>query len=174
MEEDDDDDDLLTYLLTHYMEQSLSWEANRFSACQEIPCILWNTEVYYRVYKFRPPVLILSQINPLKAPDPTSWISNVVLSSLLHLGFPSGLFPSVFPIKTLYASHLTPHVLHVTSVPFFSIILVAHYTLSGSLSRCPSRFVRRGAEKNLLSLWGIEHNYLSCPASKRITGLSYI
>jgi hypothetical protein len=33
---------LLTYLLTYSMEQSPSWEANRFSASQEIPRILWN------------------------------------------------------------------------------------------------------------------------------------
>jgi hypothetical protein len=26
------------------MEQSPSWEANRFSASQEIPCILWYPE----------------------------------------------------------------------------------------------------------------------------------
>ena len=31
-----------TYLLTYSMEQSPSWEANRFSASQEIPQILWK------------------------------------------------------------------------------------------------------------------------------------
>jgi len=34
---------LLIYLLTHYKQQSPSWEANRFSASQETPRILWNT-----------------------------------------------------------------------------------------------------------------------------------
>jgi hypothetical protein len=33
---------LVTYLLTYSMEQDHSWEANRFSACQETPHILWN------------------------------------------------------------------------------------------------------------------------------------
>jgi len=37
---------LLTYLLAYSMEHSLSWEANRFSASQEIPCILWNPKVH--------------------------------------------------------------------------------------------------------------------------------
>ena len=33
------------------MEQSPSSEANQFSASQEIPCILWNLEVHYCIYK---------------------------------------------------------------------------------------------------------------------------
>ena len=32
----------------------------------------------------------------------TSWKSNLILSCHLRLGLPSGLFPSDFPIKTLY------------------------------------------------------------------------
>jgi hypothetical protein len=60
---------LLTYLLTHSMEQSPSWEANRFSASQEIPSILWNPKVHYRIHKCPPPVPILSQINPVHAPS---------------------------------------------------------------------------------------------------------
>jgi len=34
--------DILTYLLTHSMQQSPSSEAKRFLASQEIPRILWN------------------------------------------------------------------------------------------------------------------------------------
>jgi hypothetical protein len=47
-------------LLTYSMEQSLSWEANWFSASQEIPRILWNLKVHYRIHKCPPPVPILS------------------------------------------------------------------------------------------------------------------
>ena len=36
------------------MEQSPSWEANRFSASQEIPRILCNQKVHYRIHNSHP------------------------------------------------------------------------------------------------------------------------
>ena len=41
---------LLAYLLTHSMQHSSS-EANRFSATQEIPRILWNPKFHDRIHK---------------------------------------------------------------------------------------------------------------------------
>ena len=68
---------LLTYPLTYSTEQSHSWEANRFSVGQEIPRILWNPKVHYRIHKCPPPVPILSQLNPvfITPSHPTSWRS---------------------------------------------------------------------------------------------------
>jgi len=51
---------VLTYLLTYSMQQNPSWEANRFSASQESPHILWNLKVHYYIYKCPPPVPIRS------------------------------------------------------------------------------------------------------------------
>ena len=45
-------------------------------------------------------------------PHPTSWRSILILSSCLHLGLPSSIFPSGFPTRSLYTPLLSP--VHVT------------------------------------------------------------
>ena len=54
--------------------------------------------------------LSLSWASPIQSiyPHPTSCISILILSTHLRLGLPSGLFPSGFPIKTLYTPLSSP------------------------------------------------------------------
>ena len=66
---DNDSDDYYfnTYLLTYSIQHSPSWEANLLSASQEIPRVLWNPKVHYRIHKRPQTVPIMSQINPVHA-----------------------------------------------------------------------------------------------------------
>ena len=52
-------------VLTYSMVQSPSWEANWYTASQEIPRISRNPKVHYRTHKRPPPVSILGQPNPV-------------------------------------------------------------------------------------------------------------
>ena len=90
------------------MQQSPSLEANRFSASQEIPHILWNLKVHYCIHLSLSPVPLLNHINPAHCPQPISWRSIFILSSHLHLSLPSGLLPSGFLTTTLYVPLLSP------------------------------------------------------------------
>ena len=56
------------YLLTYFMVQSPSWEANWFAASQEIPHISRNPKVHYRTHKRPLPFPILCQPNPVHIP----------------------------------------------------------------------------------------------------------
>ena len=64
--------------------------------------------VHYRTHKRPPPVSILGLPIQSIYPHPTSWRSNLILSTHLRLGLPSGLLPSGFHSKILYTPLSSP------------------------------------------------------------------
>ena len=115
---------LLTYLLTYSMEHSPSSEANQFSAKQEIPRI-FGTRKFITAFTIARH-LSLSWASSIQSmpPHPTSWRSILILSSHLHLGLPSGLFPTGSPTKTLY----TPLFFHIYATCPAHLILLDFIT----------------------------------------------
>jgi len=90
------------------MEQSPSWEANQFSASQEIPCILWDSKVRYHIHKCPPTSLPWANSIQSIPPCSTSWRFIIILFSHLRQGLPSVLFSSGFSTKTLCTPLLSP------------------------------------------------------------------
>jgi len=131
---------ILNTLLTYSMEQSPSWEANRFAASQEIPRTLWNPKVHYRINKCPPPVPIMSQLDPDH--NPTSHFLNIHLNIILPStpGSPKWSLSLRFPHQN--PVHISPSPPPCATCPALLILLefitrttlaVEYRTLSSSL-----------------------------------------
>ena len=103
------------------MEQSPSWEANRFLASQEIPHILWNPNVHKCIQKCPPPVPTLSQHDPVHA------LTSHFLKINLHFILPSVPGSSKWFLSLVFPHHIPEytsiltHTCYIPCPPLYSL-----------------------------------------------------
>jgi hypothetical protein len=110
----------IIFLLTYSMEQSPSWEANRFSVSQENSPYFMEPEGSLPHSQVATAVPILSQLDPVHTP--TSHFLKIHLNIILSSapGSPKWSLSLRFPHQNpVYASPLPPYALHAPPISFF-------------------------------------------------------
>jgi hypothetical protein len=95
--------DIFSLIETNSLVLSPTGAASDYRATQELPNILWDPNVHYRVHKSPLLVTMASHMNPVHPPPSASPTSLLMLSTQLHLDLPTGLFPSDFSTNNLHA-----------------------------------------------------------------------
>jgi hypothetical protein len=95
--------------ITNSMELSPFWEPASCAATRELPSILWNPKIHYRVHKNPPVVLILTQINPVHT------TSSYLTKTHLNIIHPPSSWSSYWSLS-FWISHQQP-----TDIPVLPI-----------------------------------------------------
>jgi len=86
------------------MDQGFSSDANSHLAHQEIPHLLWNLKVHYRVHKITQLVPILSHMYPVyNSPPYFSKIHIIIIIIIIIIIFPSMTRPSEWPLSCRFS-----------------------------------------------------------------------
>ena len=107
---------------TDPIEQSPSSEANKSSASQEIPRLVWNPKVHYHIHSFPPLVPVLCQINPFYC------LKYIYLKSHFDITLPSEPSPFKWSLSFRFSYHISawvsPHLHTFYTTPSALLILL--------------------------------------------------
>ena len=120
------------------MDHNLYWETNSSSVIHDIPRVLWNQKVHYRVHKISPLVAVLDQINPVHLP---SYFLNIIEIRFFFRG--SAVLVGLGLIVEVSRSHsVIPHtvgLLWISDRPVSEISTWQHTTLTRDRHPCRRR-----------------------------------
>ena len=162
------------------MQQSPSWEANRYSVNQEIPSILWNPNFHYRIHKRPLAVSVKNQTLHVSPYHVFKMRFNIILQSTLtsstwplSLRLPHQTPVCTSPVRSKPSLYLTNSLATALSNRGLYRLFTFHVPNFMSLSLCLQRIERwvqvRGLEKYFItSLSSYDQELLALHSNPKI------